>query len=125
MRTKRFIAIPLLAAALALVTACETNHTQPLVRPPATLAARNFEENWAAARYVLRRFGLPLYQQDKRDGVLVTRAEPGADGSPRTCSGAVCSTAGLGSAETLSPHADEHTQRQSRAANLGDTMTSG
>lgn len=77
MRMKRVISISLSLLALGLLPACETNHTQPLVRPPATAVERNFEETWAAARVVLRSYELPLYQQDKRDGILVTQAEPG------------------------------------------------
>ncbi len=43
-------------------------------RPPDTIAGRNFQTLWDAARTTLKDYRFPLYRQDRRDGVLTTRA---------------------------------------------------
>jgi hypothetical protein len=65
----------LIACSLAAAfCGCWPAHTKPIYPGPETAVERNFEAAWTASRHVLKRSGFVLDRQDRRDGVITTRA---------------------------------------------------
>ncbi len=61
----------------ALGEGCIPKHTKPLQREPATQEERNFQALWESTRAVLKKYSFPLDWQDRRDGIITTRAVAG------------------------------------------------
>ena len=61
----------------ALGGGCTPQHTKPLQREPATQEERNFLRLWESTRTVLKKYSFPLDRQDRRDGIITTRAVAG------------------------------------------------
>ena len=78
MRKLTFILILIACGLAAAFCGCWPAHTKPIYPGPETAAERNFEGMWTASREVLKRSGFILDRQDRRDGVITTRAIPSA-----------------------------------------------
>ena len=78
MRKLTFILILIACGLGATLYGCWPAHTKPIYPGPETAAERNFEAVWTGSRKVLKRSGFALDRQDRRDGVITTRAMPSA-----------------------------------------------
>jgi hypothetical protein len=74
MRTAGYI---LLLALAACGAACQPEHSLSLTERETTPAERNFETLWQASRSALKQAGFELDRQDRRAGVILTRATVG------------------------------------------------
>jgi hypothetical protein len=75
-----FLILVALAAGVLTGLGCTPKYTAPMQRPPETIAGRNFQTLWDAARTTLKDYRFPLYRQDRRDGVITTRAVASSHG---------------------------------------------
>ena len=71
---RKIIFILIVCGLTVVIGGCWPDHTKPIYPGPETAAERNFEAMWTGARDVLKHSGFILDRQDRRDGVITTRA---------------------------------------------------